>query len=147
MFDDRLVFESPGTLPGNVKPDNIRHTHFSRNPHIAQFLKAYEFVKEFGEGVYRMSREMEAVDMLPPIYHLDAFILKVTARACPPINVVKKESSDLVNVPVNVPVSLTETQRKAIEIIKSNLQITHRGLALMMSVSDKTARRTTKALC
>ena len=146
MFDDRLVFESPGTLPGNVKPDNIRHTHFSRNPHIAQFLKAYEFVKEFGEGVDRMSREMEAVDMLPPIYHLDAFILKVTARACPPINVVKKESSDLVNVPVNVPVNLTETQRKAIEIIKSNLQITHRGLALMMSVSDKTARRTTKAL-
>lgn len=52
-----------------------------------------------------------------------------------------------VNAPANVPVSLTETQRKAIEIIKSNLQITHRGLALMMSVSDKTARRTTKALC
>lgn len=52
-----------------------------------------------------------------------------------------------VNVPANVPVSLTETQRKAIEIIKSNLQITHRRLALMMSVSDKTARRTTKTLC
>lgn len=51
------------------------------------------------------------------------------------------------DVPVNVPVNLTETQRKAIDIIKSNLQITHRGLALMMSISDKTARRTTKALC
>lgn len=41
----------------------------------------------------------------------------------------------LVSVPVNVPVNLTETQRKAIEIIKSNLQITHRGLALVMSVT------------
>lgn len=51
------------------------------------------------------------------------------------------------DVPVNVPVNLTETQKKAIEIIKSNLQIMHRGLALMMSVSDKTARRTTKTLC
>ena len=28
MFDDRLVFESPGKLPGQVKPSNIRNTHF-----------------------------------------------------------------------------------------------------------------------
>lgn len=27
--------------------DNIRHTHFSRNPKIAQLLKAYKYVKEF----------------------------------------------------------------------------------------------------
>ena len=40
MFDDRIVFESPGKLPGMVKPTNIRHTHFSRNPRIAAFLKA-----------------------------------------------------------------------------------------------------------
>ncbi|MDE6842762.1 MAG: putative DNA binding domain-containing protein, partial [Muribaculaceae bacterium] len=80
MFDDRLVFESPGTLPGNVRPDNIRHTHFSRNPHIAQFLKAYKFVKEFGEGVDRMCREMTDMDMEPPTYHLNAFILKATAK-------------------------------------------------------------------
>lgn len=91
MFDDRLVFESPGTLPGNVKPENIRHTHFSRNPHIAQFLKAYKFVKEFGEGVDRMSREMEAVDMQPPTYRSDAFILKATARAYVETNSIAKD--------------------------------------------------------
>ena len=60
MFDDRLVFESPGKLPGQVKPNNIRHTHFSRNPKIAAFLKAYHFVKEFGEGFDRICREQEA---------------------------------------------------------------------------------------
>lgn len=49
MFDDRLVFETPGDLPGLVRPDNIRHTHFSRNPKIAQYLKAYKYVK----GVWR----------------------------------------------------------------------------------------------
>lgn len=49
MFDDRIVVESPGKLPGLVKTDNIRHTHFSRNPKIAEFLKAYSFVKEYGE--------------------------------------------------------------------------------------------------
>ncbi|MBE7058001.1 MAG: ATP-dependent DNA helicase RecG, partial [Ruminococcaceae bacterium] len=48
MFDDRIVVESPGKLPGLVRTDNIRHTHFSRNPRIAEFLKAYNFVKEYG---------------------------------------------------------------------------------------------------
>ena len=46
MFDDRIVVESPGKLPGLVKASNIRHTHFSRNPRIAEYLKAYKYVKE-----------------------------------------------------------------------------------------------------
>ena len=78
MFDNRLVFESPGRLPGTVKPSNIRHTHFSRNPQIAQFLKAYDFVKEFGEGVDRMCRELEANGTSHLSFHLDDFILKIT---------------------------------------------------------------------
>lgn len=79
MFDNRLVFESPGRLPGTVKPSNIRYTHFSRNPKIAQFLKAYDFVKEFGEGVDRMCRELEANGTTSHLsFHLDDFILKIT---------------------------------------------------------------------
>ena len=78
MFDNRLVFESPGRLPGTVKPSNIHHTHFSRNPKIAQFLKAYDFVKEFGEGVDRMCRELEANGTSHLSFHLDDFILKIT---------------------------------------------------------------------
>ena len=78
MLDDRLVFESPGRLPGTVKPPNIGHTHFSRNPKIAQFLKTYDFVKEFGEGVDRVCRELEANGTPHLSFHLDDFILKIT---------------------------------------------------------------------
>lgn len=78
MFDDRLVFESPGKLPGQVKPTNIRHTHFSRNPKIAAFLKAYHFVKEFGEGFDRICREQEANGANVPSFRTDEFILKIT---------------------------------------------------------------------
>ena len=78
MFDDRLVFESPGKLPGQVKPTNIRHTHFSRNPKIAAFLKAYRFVKEFGEGFDRICREQEANGANVPSFRTDEFILKIT---------------------------------------------------------------------
>lgn len=38
MFDDGIVVESPGKLPGLVKTNNIRHIHFSRNPKIAEFF-------------------------------------------------------------------------------------------------------------
>ena len=81
MFDDRIVFETPGKLPGIVRTDNIRHTHFSRNPKIAEYLKAYDYVKEFGEGVDRMCRELSAVGTKEPQYHLVAFIMKATVWA------------------------------------------------------------------
>ena len=80
MFDDRIVVESPGKLPGLVKTDNIRHTHFSRNPKIAEFLKVYSFVKEYGEGVDRMCKELDAVGLQDPEYRLNAFMLQTTIR-------------------------------------------------------------------
>ena len=76
MFDDRIVVESPGKLPGLVKPDNIRTTHFSRNPKIAEYLKAYRFVKEYGEGVNRMCNELEERGMKSPEYKMNAFMLQ-----------------------------------------------------------------------
>jgi len=81
MFDDRLVFETPGKFPGIVRSDNIRHTHFSRNPKIAEYLKVYKYVREFGEGVDRMCKELEAKGLQDPRYLLQAFILQGTVYA------------------------------------------------------------------
>ncbi len=68
--------ESPGRLPGLVRADNIRHTHFSRNPKIAEFLRVFNFVKEYGEGVDRMCLEMETKGLRGPEYHTNAFLLQ-----------------------------------------------------------------------
>lgn len=76
MFDNRIVVESPGKLPGLVRTDNIRYTHFSRNPKIADFLKSYDFVKEYGEGVNRMFSELENAGFRAPEYYCNAFILQ-----------------------------------------------------------------------
>lgn len=81
MFDNRLEVDSPGTLPGMVKKENIRYTHFSRNPRIAAFLKDYGYVKEFGEGVDRMCRELEAAGLPDPVYNTGSFILKTTVMS------------------------------------------------------------------
>ena len=118
MFDNRLVFESPGRLPGTVKPSNIRHTHFSRNPKIAQFLKAYNFVKEFGEGVDRMCRELEANGTPHLSFHLDDFILKITIP-----KVVETESNRIGKVAGKV----AENSNKVAEkVAEANKKVTER---------------------
>ena len=110
MFDDRLVFETPGKLPGIVRTDNIRHTHFSRNPKIAEYLKAYDYVKEFGEGVDRMCRELSAIGTKEPQYHLVAFIMKASVWA----NVLEGHPSDKAegDITQKLPRNYPETTQK-----------------------------------
>lgn len=81
MFDDRLEVDSPGTFAGMVKKENIRYTHFSRNPKIAAFLKDYGYVKEYGEGVDRMCKELEANGLPDPVFNNSTFILKTTVMS------------------------------------------------------------------
>ncbi len=79
MFDNRICVESPGNLPGIVNLDNIRHVHFSRNPHIAKFLKNYKYVREFGEGIDRIYRELSEIGSPDPDFSKTSFILRATA--------------------------------------------------------------------
>lgn len=75
MFDDHFVVESPGILPGMVRINNIREFHFSRNPKIVELLNEYDLVKEFGEGVDRIYRDMEAAGLPEPSYKQSEFML------------------------------------------------------------------------
>ena len=75
-----MTVESPGQLPGLVRPNNMREMHFSRNPKIIEFLHFYEYVKEFGEGVDRMYREMEDAGLPDPEYHVSSFMLCATLK-------------------------------------------------------------------
>ena len=113
MFDDRLVFESPGKLPGMVKPTNIRNTHFSRNPKIAAFLKAYHYVKEYGEGVDRIYRELEANGTSALSFRTDDFILKISVPKVADISSIQTEK--LIEPEQKVTEKLTENHQKLIE--------------------------------
>lgn len=71
MFDDRLEIHSPGGLPAVVTTKNIRKTHYSRNPYIARALTDFGWVREFGEGVDRIYRDMNEFFLDDPIYKVD----------------------------------------------------------------------------
>lgn len=120
LFDDHFTVESPGFLPGLVRTYNIRHIHFSRNPKIAAYLRDYKIVKEFGEGVDRMYREMQEAGQPEPKYVQDDFILKATlkAKALPNADTVAaQENSDGKKTTVG---SDGYTQEKAQEKPKNN---------------------------
>lgn len=68
VWDDRIEVRSPGSLPGHITLQNIRQEHYSRNRRIMRVLKLIGLVEEYGEGVDRMFREMEARLMEPPAF-------------------------------------------------------------------------------
>ena len=45
---------------------------------MSAFLKDYGYVKEYGEGVDRMCRELEAIGLPDPVFNNNTFILKTT---------------------------------------------------------------------
>lgn len=147
MFDDRLVFETPGKLPGIVRTDNIRHTHFSRNPKIAEYLKAYDYVKEFGEGVDRMCRELSALGVKEPQYNLVAFIMKATVCA----NILD-EGQGTNHADQKRPESDQKSDQKSdqmriiLELIKSNPSISRVELSEKTGLHDSSVKRRLKTL-
>ena len=76
-------------------------------------MKVYHFVKEYGEGVDRMSREHEVNGSTVPVFHTDDFILKVTV-----VKVTEKlpeNSGKVTEKLIENPNRLTENKDKLIE--------------------------------
>lgn len=80
MYDDRIIIHSPGNLPSIVTVDNIRTTHYSRNPNIARALVQFGWVREFGEGVDRMYKNMEKYFLDDPEYVVNNAYTELTLR-------------------------------------------------------------------
>jgi ATP-dependent DNA helicase RecG len=79
QFSDRLEVQSPGRLPGLVRVQEIQNARFSRNPHIARILaEMTDYVRELNEGVRRMFREMQEMNLRPPAYRVTDSHVTVT---------------------------------------------------------------------
>ena len=128
MFDDRIVVESPGTLPGLVRLNNMRIVHFSRNPTIAGLLKDYKYVKEFGEGVDRMCNEMIQLGLSEPEFSKVAFMTKVVIRN-------NKNPNDTLNDTLN------DTEKKILIEIYNDNKVTAENIVTNTKLSIVTVKR------
>ena len=80
-------------------------------------LKTYHFVKEFGEGFYRICREQEANGANVPSFRTDEFILKITVpKVSENVNVNVTENDG--KVAENVTEKFTEKPKSSQKIIE-----------------------------
>ncbi|MCI5829954.1 MAG: ATP-binding protein [Treponema sp.] len=145
MFDDHITVESPGTLPGTVRLNNMREIHYSRNPKIAMFLHEYEYVREFGEGIDRMYREMEEAGLPEPEYKTVSFMVQATIKN----KMYRAEHNSNVPKPQNE--ALDDALDDALEsrllnILESNPSIKQTELAKQLNTSRATIQRAIEIL-
>ena len=71
IFDDRIEIESPGTYPGYITPNNIRHERFARNPVLQRVLNRFQAAPnlDIGEGVDRIYQVMREHNLYEPLYY------------------------------------------------------------------------------
>lgn len=143
MFDDRIVVESPGNLPGIVRLNNMRQVHFSRNPKIAAFLHEYDYVREFGEGVDRMFKEMEKAGLPAPEYKDVAFMLHTTIRNG--INVVDNVVDNVADNHAAV-IKLSATEQEILEHLQNSPTLSAKELASLLHKTPRTIQRNITAL-
>ena len=144
MFDDHITVESPGTLPGIVRLSNIRTVHFSRNPKIARFLQEYDYVKEFGEGVDRMFKEMADAGLPAPEYSDNAFMLNATIRNGEASGEVNGNDGE-VNGEVNFD-NFNKNELLVYKAIAANPAVTRTELIETLDISARTIDRAIKSL-
>ena len=153
MFDDHITVESSGTLPGTVRLNNMREIHFSRNPKMAQLLHEYEYVREFGEGVDRMYREMEEAGLPEPEYKTVAFMVHATIKNKKYLVDAKATNNQNVAQDVTQGVAqdvVQEHTKTLAEIIiaeiRKNEKVTREQIAEKAGVSKKTVEREIKKM-
>ena len=139
IFDHHFIVESPGVLPGMVRIDNIRQMHFSRNPKIVQYMQQYKLVKEFGEGVDRMFREMEQAGNPAPEYKQIEFMVKVRLNSN-----VGEQGSQIDSQTGSQTSSQTSSQRdlrttsgRILNLLKQNPLITRERISVEVGISDR----------
>ena len=130
VWDDRIEVRSPGALPGHVTKDNIRNEHYSRNPRIMRVLKSLGLVEEYGEGVDRMYREMEARLLPPPTFDATTSSVTVTLRSR---SLVDAEDQAWL---LGLAETTTASERLALIAARRDGAVTRRALRSMMAEAE-----------
>lgn len=133
-------------MPGIVRLNNLRTVHFSRNPKIAEFLHQYEYVKEFGEGIDRMFKEMEDAGLPAPEYTDNAFMLNVTIRNGKINGKLNGDNGELNGELNPALLYLNKSELAVYHLIEKAPQNSRQEIADQLNISTRTVDRAIKSL-
>ena len=152
IFDDHITVESPGIFPGLIRPKNIRTTHFSRNPKIAAYMHEYKLVKEYGEGVDRMYREMAAAGNPEPEFKQQDFMVCATIREhAGALNVENSTLNGTLNYTLNGTLNdmikrLNPTQKRVYDYVCANQGVQAKTIVAELDIKRDTLNKVFKTL-
>lgn len=131
IWDDRIEIRSPGPLPGHITLENMREEHYSRNRRLMRTLKLLGLVEEYGEGVDRMIREMEARLMEAPLFTATPSSVTVTVR-----NRFLVDVEDQAWLALLGTAQLTPSERRLLVIARREGGVTRRRLRAAVPAAD-----------
>ena len=139
IYYDRIEIVNPGHFPAQLTPENIKlqHDSFPFNLKIAQVLYQTTYLESWGSGVRRMVKLCEAQHLAEPEYRLGNNTITVIFRRN------RDSQNDSQN---DSQKSLNERQRKIVELMRGNRQITVAKIAKTLSLSAATIYREIKAI-
>lgn len=148
MFDNRLEILSPGRFPGLVNEQNIKDTHYSRNPRIARVIAELGFVRELGEGVNRIFQAINDLNLPEPIFRERALsevvvILKNNIES----RKIRKETQEVVaDLDHELIESLSYDEKRIVSFIKEYGKITTKECTNLIKKSRITSIRYLRSL-
>jgi predicted HTH transcriptional regulator len=139
IFSDRIVITSSGGLPQELNQEEFfEGISAPRNKELMRVFKDVRLVEQLGSGVQRILKVYDK-----DIFRFSPNFLKVSF----PVKNVGENVGE--NVGKNVgkkPIKLSETQKRIINLIKSNKYITQAEISEQLSVSTRTVERNMKKL-
>jgi ATP-dependent DNA helicase RecG len=133
MFADRIEFYSPGGFPEGITPENIRWSQRSRNPTLARVLHDVKYLEEFGNGVDRIYETIEEypLKLQYPMWK-DINVAVITTL----LDLTYEKKLDISKIDLS---GLNERQRKALDLVSKEGQISNKDYRKLFRVSGKTS--------
>lgn len=145
IYDDRVSIVSPGGVPKGITKENFGKRSMARNPIIADLLRRTHYIEKAGTGIERMRKLMEDAGLKEPKFQYDNFFEVSFLR--PSYYDKNYGTYDLSSKKENLSKEeLNKTQRKILNLIKSNPSITQREMANKIGVAMPTIRKNIQIL-
>ena len=132
MFDDRIEITNFGGLTKGLNPEDFGTKSVVRNPVIASLLNRADYIEQIGTGINRIKKAVKEHGRGNVEFYYNNFFIVTFTRT-------KK-------VGEKVTKKVTENQRKILNNIKENSNITTQELSKKVGISDRKIKDNIKKL-
>ncbi|HEX6287898.1 MAG TPA: ATP-binding protein [Herpetosiphonaceae bacterium] len=112
MFQNRIEWASPGSLPSSVTPENILDMQFARNPLLAQLLYQSGYVEAYGQGLDTVFNILQAQNLPLPTMRESGATFVIGIEGHQPIGLDAEQLSSLTDAEYQI-VAVVRARRSA----------------------------------